>query len=272
MLLRAARPVFVAVGAIRNCSSRGRPLKRNCNFIGLLCCRKFSSTRGVCRSNMESPSNGTALVAVCQMNSTNDVDRNLGICEDLVRKAKSRGAKVRFLCSHMRKAVLYSILGPILQPLLNPRPPALPPGSISFEKRRWNNPIFLLAKVEAICTKEAYMTLGFSFGGSALVTRTLPSPPSTIHLTRVYGEGCYSFTCHQPPFSKVHNRLHYNLLRNSFNLFYSSFNSALLVWSSLSSSYYCYYYYTLPQNCMKEFIDDCCLNYTQARVIMAWAR
>ena len=50
---------------------------------------------------MESPSNGTALVAVCQMNSTNDVDRNLGICEDLVRKAKSRGAKVRFLCSHM---------------------------------------------------------------------------------------------------------------------------------------------------------------------------
>ena len=73
------------------------------------------------------------------------------------------------------------------------------------------------------------MTLGFSFGGSALVTRTLPSPPSTIHLTRVYGEGCYSFTCHQPPFSKVHNRLHYNLLKNSFNLFYSSFNSALLV-------------------------------------------
>lgn len=50
---------------------------------------------------MEIPSNGPTLVAVCQMNSTNDVDRNLGICEDLVRKAKSRGAKVRFLCSHM---------------------------------------------------------------------------------------------------------------------------------------------------------------------------
>lgn len=162
MLLRVARPVFVALGAIRNCSSRGRPLKRNCSFIGFLCHREFSATRGVCQSNMESPSNGPTLVAVCQMNSTNDVDRNLGICEDLVRKAKSRGAKVRFLCSHMRKAILYSILGPILQPLLNPRPPPLPPGSISFEKKRWNSPILLLAKVEAICTKEAYMTLGFS--------------------------------------------------------------------------------------------------------------
>lgn len=232
MLLRAARPVFVALGAIRNCSSRGRPLKRNCSFIGLLCHREFSATRGVCQSNMEIPSNGPTLVAVCQMNSTNDVDRNLGICEDLVRKAKSRGAKVRFLCSHMRKAILYSILGPVLQPLLNPRTPPPPPPHppLHFlEKRRWNNSIFLLAKVEAICTKEAYMTLGFSFGGSALVTHTLPSPPSTIHLTRVYGEGCYSFTCHQPPFSKVYNRLHYNLLKNSFDLFYSSFNSALLV-------------------------------------------
>lgn len=37
-----------------------------------------------------------ALVAVCQMNSTNDVNRNLGICKDLMKKAKSRGAKVRF--------------------------------------------------------------------------------------------------------------------------------------------------------------------------------
>lgn len=40
---------------------------------------------------------GAALVAVCQMNSTNDVNRNLGICKDLVKKAKSRGAKVVFL-------------------------------------------------------------------------------------------------------------------------------------------------------------------------------
>ena len=39
---------------------------------------------------------GAALVAVCQMNSTNDVNRNLGICKDLVKKAKSRGAKVSF--------------------------------------------------------------------------------------------------------------------------------------------------------------------------------
>ena len=152
MLLRAARPVFVALDAIRNCSSRGRPLKRNCSFIGFLCHRGFSATRGVCQSNMESRSNGPALVAVCQMNSTNDVDRNLGICEDLVRKAKSRGAKVRFLCSHMRKAILYSILGPVLQPLLNPRPPPPP------------HP-------------------------PALVTRTLPSPSSTIHLTRVIWRG-----------------------------------------------------------------------------------
>ena len=126
MLLRAARPVFVALGAIRNCSSRGRPLKRNCSFIGLLCHREFSATREVCQSNMESPSNGPALVAVCQMNSTNDVDRNLGICEDLVRKAKSRGAKVRLQCSHMRKAILYSILRPILQPLQSPTPTPRP--------------------------------------------------------------------------------------------------------------------------------------------------
>lgn len=212
MLLRAARPVFVAVGAIRNCSSRGRPLKRNCSFIGLLCCRKFSSTRGVCQSNMESPSNGTALVAVCQMNSTNDVDRNLGICEDLVRKAKSRGAKVRFLCSHMRKAILYSILSPIRQPLQSPTPPT---PSISLKKGDGTIPSFCSRKLRPSARKRhkmptfAYMTLVFSFGAFALVTCTLPSPPPTIHLTRVYGEGCYSFTCHQPPFSKVHNRLHY---------------------------------------------------------------
>ena len=130
MLLRAARPVFVALGAIRSCNSRGIPLKRNCSFIGLLCRREFSSitTRVVCQSNMESPSNAPTLVAVCQMNSTNDVDRSLGICEDLVRKAKSRGAKVRFLCSHMRKAILYYILTPTA-----PLPP--PPQPHFLEKR-----------------------------------------------------------------------------------------------------------------------------------------
>ena len=137
MLLRAARPVFVALGAIRSCNSRGRPLKRNCSFIGLLCRREFSSitTRVVCQSNMESPSNAPTVVAVCQMNSTNDVDRNLGICEDLVRKAKSRGAKVRFLCSHMRKAILYYILTPTA-------PPPPPPNSFPWKKAMEQSHLF----------------------------------------------------------------------------------------------------------------------------------
>ena len=164
MLLRAARPVFVALGAIRNCSSRGRPLKRNCSFIGLLCHREFSATRGVCQSNMEIPSNGPTLVAVCQMNSTNDVDRNLGICEDLVRKAKSRGAKVRFLCSHMRKAILYSILGPVLQPLLNPRTPPPPPPtprSISVKKGDGTIPSFCSQKLRPYARKRNTWLLVF---------------------------------------------------------------------------------------------------------------
>lgn len=164
MLLRAARPVFVALGAIRNCSSRGRPLKRNCSFIGLLCHREFSATRGVCQSNMEIPSNGPTLVAVCQMNSTNDVDRNLGICEDLVRKAKSRGAKVRFLCSHMRKAILYSILGPVLQPLLNPRTPPPPPPtprSISLKKGDGTIPSFCSQKLRPYARKRHTWLLVF---------------------------------------------------------------------------------------------------------------
>lgn len=71
-------------------------------IIGLLHRREFSITSGInCESFMEATQqskSGTALAAVCQMNSTSDVDRNLGICEDLVRKAKSRGAKV-CLCS-----------------------------------------------------------------------------------------------------------------------------------------------------------------------------
>ena len=164
MLLRAARPVFVALSAIRNCSSRGRPLKRNCSFIGLLCHREFSATRGVCQSNMEIPSNGPTLVAVCQMNSTNDVDRNLGICEDLVRKAKSRGAKVRFLCSHMRKAILYSILGPVLQPLLNPRTPPPPPPtprSISVKKGDGTIPSFCSQKLRPYARKRHTWLLVF---------------------------------------------------------------------------------------------------------------
>lgn len=113
---------------------------------------------------------------------------------------------------HMRKAILYSILSPILQPLQSPTPPT---PSISLKKGDGTIPSFCSRKLRPSAWKRhkmptfAYMTLVFSFGAFALVTCTLPSPPPTIHLTRVYGEGCYSFTCHQPPFSKVHNRLHY---------------------------------------------------------------
>ena len=46
---------------------------------------------------MEDKQTATALVAVCQMNSTSDVHRNLGICKDLVKKAQTRGAKVKFV-------------------------------------------------------------------------------------------------------------------------------------------------------------------------------
>ncbi|XP_078345728.1 deaminated glutathione amidase-like [Oculina patagonica] len=57
--------------------------------------RGFTSINGLMEDKLTGT--GGALVAVCQMNSTNDVDRNLGICKDLVKKAKSRGAKVVFL-------------------------------------------------------------------------------------------------------------------------------------------------------------------------------
>lgn len=59
--------------------------------------RRFTSINGLLVMEDTPPNTGAAaLVAVCQMNSTNDVNRNLGICKDLVKKAKSRGAKVRF--------------------------------------------------------------------------------------------------------------------------------------------------------------------------------
>ena len=79
-------------------ASFGRLREGTYCIIGLLYRREFSTTSGInCKSFMEDTQQsraGTALAAVCQMNSTSDVDRNLGICEDLVRKAKSRGAKV----------------------------------------------------------------------------------------------------------------------------------------------------------------------------------
>lgn len=58
--------------------------------------RGFSSINGLIMEDKLARTRG-ALVAVCQMNSTNDVDRNLGICKDLVKKAKSRGAKVSLI-------------------------------------------------------------------------------------------------------------------------------------------------------------------------------
>ena len=45
-------------------------------------------------ARMEDSDQSGTVVAVCQMNSTNEVERNLEICEDLIRKAKTRGAKV----------------------------------------------------------------------------------------------------------------------------------------------------------------------------------
>lgn len=48
-------------------------------------------------ARMEDSDQSGTVVAVCQMNSTNEVERNLEICEDLIRKAKTRGAKMIFL-------------------------------------------------------------------------------------------------------------------------------------------------------------------------------
>ena len=58
--------------------------------------RRFTSINGLLMEDTPPNAGAAALVAVCQMNSNNDVNRNLGICKDLVKKAKSRGAKVRF--------------------------------------------------------------------------------------------------------------------------------------------------------------------------------
>ena len=58
--------------------------------------RRFTSINGLHMEDTPPNTGAAALVAVCQMNSTNDVNRNLGICKDLVKKAKSKGAKVSF--------------------------------------------------------------------------------------------------------------------------------------------------------------------------------
>lgn len=99
MFLRATKQLIVALrcsGKLR--ASLERYLESKNRFTGFLYQREYSKSR-VCRHIMEhsQPKAAAALVAVCQMNSTSDVDRNLKICKDLVRKAKSRGAKVVFL-------------------------------------------------------------------------------------------------------------------------------------------------------------------------------
>ena len=60
--------------------------------------REFASITGLVMGDNQLTDSGATLVAVCQMNSTNDVDRNMGICKDLINKAKSRGAKVKMIC------------------------------------------------------------------------------------------------------------------------------------------------------------------------------
>ena len=59
--------------------------------------REFASITGLVMGDNQLTDSGATLVAVCQMNSTNDVDRNMGICKDLINKAKSRGAKVKMI-------------------------------------------------------------------------------------------------------------------------------------------------------------------------------
>lgn len=76
-------------------SSLKAPLAVRHRVLSYLYRREFASTTGLAMEDNQETNSGAALVAVCQMNSTNDVERNLGICKDLVKKAKSRGAKVK---------------------------------------------------------------------------------------------------------------------------------------------------------------------------------
>ncbi|XP_022795314.1 nitrilase homolog 1-like [Stylophora pistillata] len=66
-------------------------------FFGFFNRREFAFITGQVMGDNQLTDSGATLVAVCQMNSTSDVERNLGICKDLINKAKSRGAKVVFL-------------------------------------------------------------------------------------------------------------------------------------------------------------------------------
>lgn len=101
MISRITKPL---IGTFSCPVKLGLPLatvKNHRLHIGLLYRCELLSARGICTGVMMEKSQeskaGSTVVAVCQMNSTSDVYRNLGICENLVRKAKSRGAKVVFL-------------------------------------------------------------------------------------------------------------------------------------------------------------------------------
>ena len=63
--------------------------ERNFHFA-----RRAPSNLEKALSMEKKPQSTGDLVAVCQMTSTNEVDRNLRICEELTKKASSRGAKV----------------------------------------------------------------------------------------------------------------------------------------------------------------------------------
>lgn len=91
-------------------------LEGKCRVFSYLYRRRFTSINGLLMEDTPQTTGGAALVAVCQMNSTNDVNRNLGICKDLIKKAKSRGAKVRLVNNktlvHVKNSVhSWTILG-----------------------------------------------------------------------------------------------------------------------------------------------------------------
>ena len=95
MLSRVTKHLFVALTCpFKLGASLRKPIERNYSFVGSLYRRDFSARSRPIMEDSPQSNVGNALVAVCQMNCTSDVDRNLGICEELVRKAKSRGAKV----------------------------------------------------------------------------------------------------------------------------------------------------------------------------------